>query len=112
MVRYEGFHLEERGWSPRRRDAPRNALRVAPRGELAEHEAALRQAHRGFEERAIVKRRAVTARRVLEPEANDLGTPDRLAQHRQLPLGDLTQPFRRRAIRGGRLKQKADLVQA
>src|SRR5439155_24935904 len=63
------------------------------RGELTEHEAALRQALWVLEERAIVERRAVTARRVLEPAANELGTFDRLAKQRQLLLGDLAQLF-------------------
>src|SRR5439155_19498060 len=65
-----------------------------------------------LEERAIVKRRAVTACRVLEPAANQVGPFDRLAKQRQPLLGDLAQLFGCRVIRGGRLEQEADLVEA
>ena len=69
---------------------PRNAPPHGLRGELTEHEAALRQALWVLEERAIVERRAVTARRVLEPAANEVRAFDRLAKQRQLLLGDTT----------------------
>ena len=54
----------------------------------------------------------MTARRGLEPPANDLRALDGLAERRELLLGDGAQPFRCRLIRGCCLQQEADLVEA
>src|SRR5229473_1632491 len=74
-------------------------------GQLAEHEAALRQTHGIIEEGTIVERRAATARRVFEPTANDLCALDCIAQNRELLFGDVTQLLRCRTIPRRRPKQ-------
>jgi hypothetical protein len=54
----------------------------------------------------------MTARRVLEPVANDLRALDCFAKLRQLLLGDLAQSFGCRVIRGACLQQYANLLEA
>src|SRR5262249_21048256 len=64
------------------------------------------------EERTVVEGGATTARRVLEPSADELGPRDCVQHLRKLALRHLTEPLDREVIGWRGFEQETDLVQA